>query len=126
MRIFLRIIAIFVGLAVFLTLLLVLRFELGGYIQPLVRSGFLGIATIAAWFIILIAGPIASINLWRLRRTGLYAAALLCALVLLYYIAGVFLFRAPGASLRPIIAALVVNGLILVILLSPAARRSCA
>ena len=126
MKVFLRIVAIFVGVAVFLTLLLVVRFAFSGNILKLARSGALGIVTIAAWFIILTAGPIASVQLLRLRRLGLHATALLSGVVFTYYVLGFFILRTPEAPPRPIITAIIGNGVVLALLLSPAARRACS
>ena len=81
MRMFLRIVAVLVALAVVLTLLMVIQFAFSGGFTALVRSGGLGMVTIAAWFIILTTGPVASIQLWRLRRVGLFVTAMLCGLV---------------------------------------------
>jgi hypothetical protein len=125
MKALLRVVAIFVGLAVVLTVLQVARFTFNGDIAVLVRSGALGVATIAAWFVILTAGPIASVQLMRLRRSGLYAAAVLSALSLTYYVAGLCLLRTPEAPLRPLLTAVIGNGVVLAFLFSLAARRAC-
>ena len=75
MKSLLRVVAIFVGLAVILTVLQVARFTFNGDIAVLVRSGALGVATIAAWFVILTAGPIVGSTdetsaQWPLRGCG--------------------------------------------------------
>jgi hypothetical protein len=126
MKALLRVVAIFVGLAVTLTVLQVARFALNGDIAVLARSGALGVATTAAWFVILTAGPIATVQLMRLRRGGLYAAAVLFGLAFTYYVVGLCLLRTPGAPLRPLLTAVIGNGVVLAFLLSPAARRACA
>src|SRR4029077_18173886 len=100
MKALLRIVAIFVGFAIVLTVLQVVRFALDGDIAALARSSALGVATIFAWFVILTAGPMASVQLWRLGRSGLYAAAVLSAFAFTYYVVGLCLFRAPEAPLR--------------------------
>jgi hypothetical protein len=123
MRIVLRTIAVLTGLAVALTGLFILQFALRGGLDVLVRSGALGVTTIGAWLVILTAGPFAAIQLWRLRRVGLFATAILCGLTCAYYVAGFLYFRAPEAPRRPIVEAIVVNGIFLALLLSPAARR---
>jgi len=122
----LRIVAAIVGLAVVLTLVTVIQFAARGGLTALARSGALGIATFAGWLMILTAGPVAAVQLWRLRRIGLLLTAVLCGFVFAYYIFGLFLFRAPDAPLRPIIQAIVLNGAILALLLSPGARRACS
>jgi hypothetical protein len=124
MNVLLRIFAVCVGLAVVLTGLSIVQFAFNGDLAALAGSGALGLTTIAAWLIILAAGPVAAIQLWRLRRTGLFATAMLCGLALVYYVVGLFL-RVPDAPLRPIVGAIVVNGVLLALLLSPAAQRAC-
>jgi hypothetical protein len=126
LRIFLRLVAIFVGLTVVLTLAWVVKFTLVGGLTALARSGVLGVETIGGWLIILTVGPVASVQLWRLRRWGLFLTALLCTLAFSYYLLGLFFLRAPGAPLTPILEAATVNGVLLALLLSPAARKACA
>ena len=126
MRVVLRIVAVFVAICVILTIFQILQFSFSGGLQALAHSGALGAATIGNWLAILIAGPFASVQLWRLRRMGLYLAALLSGLAFTYYVVGLLSVRAPNAPLRPILAAIIFNGLLTVLLLSPSARRSCA
>ena len=85
MKIVLRIIAVVVAIAVILTAIGVGQFAVGGAFGALVHSGALGLTTIAAWLIILTAGPVAAIQLWRLRRIGLFATAILCGIAFTYY-----------------------------------------
>jgi uncharacterized protein involved in response to NO len=85
----------------------------------------LGAATILGWLLILIAGPFSSVQLWRLRRIGLYATAILAGFFVAYYFAGLLFLRAHNAHLKPILAYVVFNGVLVVLLASPAARRSC-
>src|SRR5262245_57520107 len=122
MTIVLRIIAIIIGIAVTLTGVSVVQFAARGGLGVLIESGAVGLITIAAWLIILTAGPVATIQLCRLRRVGLFAAAMLCGLAFTYYVIGLFL-RTPEAALTPIVEAIVGNGVVLALLLAPAARR---
>jgi hypothetical protein len=122
MRILLRLIAIFIAVAVALTCLSIVQFAFRGGLRALLRSPALGFATIAAWLIILTAGPVAAVQLWRLRRVGLVVAATLCGTAFTYYVVGLLFLRTPEAPLTPIFGAIVVNGLLLALLLSPAAR----
>lgn len=126
MRVFLRILAVLIGLAVARTLLMVIHFAFTGGFTALAHLGRFGIVTIAAWFIILVAGPVASVQLWRLRRIGLFITAILGGLVFAYYVVGLLFWRRPGAPLRPILWAIIVNAVFLALLLSPAARRTCS
>jgi hypothetical protein len=123
MRIVLRIIAIIVGVAVILTAITVMQLASLGGLGGFARSGALGLTTVTGWIVILTAGPVAAVQLWRLRRIGLFATAMLCVIACAYYVVGLLFLRAPGAPLAPIFGALVVNGVVLCLLLSPAARR---
>ena len=125
MRPFLRVVAVILALCVFMALLQTIDILLRGGMSTLVRSGVLGAATILGWLLILTAGPFASIQLWRLRRIGLYASAVLSGFFLAYYFAGLLFLRAHNVPFRPILAAVVFNGVLVVLLASPAARRSC-
>jgi hypothetical protein len=125
MRILLRIIAVGVGLVVVLTTLLIVQLGMSGRLMALVGSGALGLATAVGWLMTLSVGPVAAVQLWRLQRIGLLAGAVLCAVTMGYYVVGVVFFRAPEAPLWPILGAMAVNGALLALLLSPAARRAC-
>jgi hypothetical protein len=96
MKIVLRIFVVFVGLSVIVTLASVLRLAVGGMMAVFIHSGALGLMTVGLWYIFLTAGPVASVQLWRLRRRGLFLTAILCALVFAYYVAGLVFLRAPG------------------------------
>jgi hypothetical protein len=125
MRIFLKIVAIFTGLAVVVTALVFAGLLASGELFVLAQSGVLGVATLVAWSIILVVGPVAAAQLWRLRQVGLFLTSLLGDLALAYYLVGLFV-RAPGAPVGPIVAAILVNGAFVALLMLPAARRVCA
>lgn len=127
MRLLLKIVAVILVLCTFMALLQTVQFSLRGSITTLARSGVLGAATIFGWLLLLVAGPFASVQLWRLRRTGLYTAAILSGFFVAYYFAGLLFFflRAHNALLWPIVGAIIFNGVLVVLLASPAARRSC-
>lgn len=115
----------FVALSVVLTFAWVVRFAFNGVLTAIARSATFGVVTIGGWLVLLTAGPVASVQLWRLRRTGLFLTTILCAMAFTYYLAGLFFLRGPGAPLMPILEAIAINGLLLALLLSPAARRAC-
>ena len=85
MRIFLRIIAVGVGLVV-LTVLLIVQVGMSGGLIALTRSGALGVATAVGWLMTLSVGPVAAVQLWRLQRIGLLAGALICVVTVGYYV----------------------------------------
>lgn len=123
MRIALRVIACVIAIAVIQTAVLIAQLPWGGGLGPLVRSGALGLTTMAGWLIVLTAGPLAAIQLWRLRRSGLFVAVTLCGIAFTYYVIGLMFLRSPEAPVTPLVMPIVINGLVLSLLLSPAARR---
>jgi hypothetical protein len=125
MRILLRIVAVVVALAVVLMALMIVQFTVVGSSMTFGRSGALGILTIAAWLAVLTCGPVAAVQLWRLRRVGLSLATMLCAIGVAYFLVGLFFLRTAEAPLTPILGSILVNGVLLGLLLSPAARRAC-
>ena len=60
--------AVIVGLAVLRPVLMIFQFASSSRLAALIDSGAFGVTTIAAWCLILVAGPVASIPLWHLRR----------------------------------------------------------
>src|SRR5215472_5121862 len=115
-----------VALAVLRTVLMIFQFASTARLAALIGSGAFGVTTFAAWFLILVAGPVASVQLWRLRRIGLYVAASLCAVALLYYLFGYAANRGPELRLAQVVVPILGNSLALALLLSPYARRVCS
>ena len=124
MKTVLRIIAVVVGLAVVVNAIFIVQSGHGGF-RALLRSGPLGVMTMSGWLIIMVAGPVAAILLWQMRRIGLVITVALCRVALVYYVVGYF-FRAPQAPVTPILAAAAVNGLVLAVLASSAARHAAS
>ena len=125
MRRLLRVVAGMVALAVVMTAMMIVQLAVMGSLIPLVRSGAIGALTITAWLAILTCGPVAAIQLWRLRRVGLNLAALLCAIAVAYWLVGLLFLRTAEAPLMPIVRGILLNGFFLGFLLSPPARRAC-
>ena len=121
MKTVLRIIAAVVGLAVLVNATFIVQSGYGGF-GALLRSGPLGVITMAGWLIVIGAGAIGAILLWQMRRIGLVATVALCRIALVYFIVG-FFFRAPGSPATPILAAAALNILVLAVLASSSARR---
>jgi|SRR6185312_11514046 len=128
MKIILKIVAVIVGFAVLGTVLMIFQFASTSSLKLLIRTGAFGVITIAAWCLILVGGPVASVQLWRLRRVGLYVAASLCGLALLYYLYGLYGYAVRGSELHLDLLAVPIlgNSIILALLLSPYARRVCS
>jgi hypothetical protein len=89
--------------------------------HPLLASGTLGLLTVVGWVITLIAGPIAAIQLWRLKEAGRPAGIALFGYGLLYYVAGVGI-RSSGTAAFPILFAALSFAIPLAVLLSRRAR----
>jgi hypothetical protein len=124
MRTVLRLIAVLAGLSVVVTILFLFLFGLTG-IDALLATGAFGVLTIVGWLVTLIAGPMAAIQLFRLRQTGRIAAAVLFGSMLIYYFLGLLAFRQPEAPVAPIVTLCVVSMALAIVLLSPAAKRAC-
>ena len=88
--------------------------------------GFPGLmgSTIVLWVVTIVGGPIAATQLWRFKRVGWALGLVVFGVGLLYYTAGVAMFRGPGAHL-PSIAVNATFYLFGVIILSlPSCRRT--
>jgi hypothetical protein len=124
-RILLRVIAVVAGATVLGTI----RFILGvpgiaNAIAYATTSAF-GALTAIGWVISLIAGPIAAIQLWRLRQIGRRAGVLVFGYGFIYYVLGMAVFRDPDVAVWPILAAATTFAVPLAILVSDRARRAC-
>jgi hypothetical protein len=123
MRMALRILAVLIGFATAETIFLIWR--LSADLVGLTRSGPLGLTTIAGWLLILVVGPFAVVQLWRLKESGRLASMLLSASALAYYAIGWLAFRGPVAEARKVAVPIVGNLLLMLFLLSPQVRRAC-
>jgi len=125
MRILFRIIAVVIALAVVVTALAIVQLAVIGSIVAVARSGALGALTIAGWLATLTLGPVAAVQLWRLRRMGLTLTTMLCAIAIAYLLIGLVFLRTAEAPVLPIVEGILANGLLLGLLLSPLARSAC-
>jgi hypothetical protein len=87
-RIFLRVIAIWISFQIAYSILLIWRMAFLGGIGELSRSGILGLATILGWLLTLSVGPFAVVQLWRLRESGRKSSLFLSAFAFAYYATG--------------------------------------
>jgi hypothetical protein len=125
MRLLLRAIAVITGLNFLVTATSLLPFVLSGGLTTLIRSGAIGGLTVLAWILTLIVAPVAAVQLWQFKRSGLLLSAGLSGLAALYYLAAMlFLPASAGQGTAPV-APLVVNAASFALLLSPTARRTC-
>ena len=119
MRLLIRIVAVLAAVSVLGTVWFVAAFAAAGGLRALLASGMLGALTIVGWVIALFAGPVAAVQLWRFRQSGRRAGIILFGYGLAYYLVGLLALRAPEASIGQILAAALMFGFPLVVLLLP-------
>jgi hypothetical protein len=124
-RIFLRVIAIWISFTIVYSILLIWRMAFLGGIGELSRSGILGLATILGWLLTLSVGPFAVVQLWRLRESGRKSSLFLSAFAFAYYAAGLLFFRGPGAETANIAVPILGNLFLSLLLVSSPVRRVC-
>jgi hypothetical protein len=121
-RLILRFFAMVTGLYVLSIMVNLVPFWVDGGLRSLAGQGFIGIATIIGWFLVLGFGPFAAVYLWQLRRFGLYLTAFLfmlaAALSLIAYLSG-------SADQQASLGRAFVNVASFLIVVSPPARRAC-
>jgi quinol-cytochrome oxidoreductase complex cytochrome b subunit len=123
MRIVLRLVAVIAALSVLETAYFIVRFGFRG-ISALLATGAFGVVTLFGWLTTFIAGPIAAVQLFRLRSSGRVAAALLFGMMFAYYAVGLLAFRTPGAPVVGTVALSIALVVLFAIVLTPAARRA--
>jgi hypothetical protein len=121
----LRAISATAAISIVLTIWLVLRLVGPRGFAPLAGAGPLGILTLVGWAITLAAGPIAVVQLWRLKESGRIAGLIMFGFGLVYYAVGFVWLRAPEAQTSQIVTAVLAHAVLVVILALPAARRAC-
>lgn len=120
----LRLVATLAVLSVMTTAVFVFRIGAAG-LEALLVTGTFGLITIIGWAVTLAVGPVAAIQLYRLRPSGRIAAAVLFGTMLVYYIVGLFAFRESEAPATPVVALCVLLSALVGLVLSPAAKRCC-
>ena len=121
-----RAIAVLLGLVLITQAYIIVRAAGGGGLTTLAHSGALGVLTIGGWLLILSAGPVAVVQLWRLRRIGLFITATLSAIACGYYLWGLLFLRSPSANVSALVRAVLINAAILALLMLPPVRRTCS
>jgi hypothetical protein len=119
MRLLNRLVAVVATISVAGTVWFVAAFAAAGGLLGLLTVRLLGSLTLVGWLITLVAGPIAAIQLWRLRESGRRAGLALFGYGAAYYLIGLVALRAPEASVWPILAGACWNALPLILLLLP-------
>ena len=125
MRAILRVIAILAAASFLVTVWEVMGLvrigELGIMLRTLLEVGIVGWLTAIGWLITLVTGPIAAVQLWRLRATGRIAGLALFGFGAVYDCLGALL-REPEAPLGPIVASLIFFVIPLALLVSPRSK----
>ena len=126
MRLVLKTIAAIAASSVaFTAALIVLIVNRGGF-PHLLNARFFGFVTLLGWVIGLTLGPLAAVQLWRLRQRGRLAALILFGYGLFYYVAGYFWLSTAEAQSGQIIAAAIAHAIPVLILASPQAKAACS
>jgi len=125
MRIILRILSVIMWLAVIGTLFLIRRIWHFGGIARLMSAGFFGFSTFLGWLLVLAVGPFAAVQLWRLRESGRISSLLLAGYTFLYYVAGWVTSGQRRLVTPKLWFAIAGNACIVLLLLSPYARKIC-
>lgn len=79
--------------------------------------------TVAGWIIVIIIGPYASIQLWRLKKGGRNASFIILIYSIIYYILTLYYYPPPELQVIVIKLIIAVNFFSLLIILSPQTQR---
>jgi hypothetical protein len=120
----LRVVAVLAAATFLTTAWQIAGFARVGNLSTLLTAGALGWFTAFGWLVTLIAGPIAAIQLWRLRASGRLAGVALFGFGVAYYLLGSAALRAPEAPWQPIFAALLYFAVPLCVLVLPQAKAA--
>ena len=125
MHIVLKAVAATAAASVVFTIWLMLVLVSAGAHRQLFAAGALGVLTALGWLVTLTLGPVAAVQLWRLKESGRLAALAVFGFGVVYYTAGFFWLRTPGAPRTQIVAAIVAYAIPVAMLALPAAKRHC-
>jgi uncharacterized membrane protein YhaH (DUF805 family) len=125
MRIVLKFLAALIWWPIAGTVLLIWRFSHLGSLGTLAGNGVFGVATVLGWVFTLALGPVAAIQLWRLRESGRRLSLFLSLFALIYYVVSWMHFRNPNTDFSKAGLAVFGNAVFSAILFSPQARRVC-
>ena len=126
MKVLLRMLALLVAFAVVATALFVRRILMHHGPQIGLARHPLAIITFLRWAMILLIGPFAAIQLWRLKSSGRTATMILLATAMCYYLMGFLFFRAPSARPGMIVLSILCNATVFVFLCIRSVRKLCS
>jgi hypothetical protein len=124
MSILLRLVAGYTFFVVVFTARLIVEFSRHGQILPLLKSGPLGIVTVTGWLITLFFGVPAAVLLWRKKDLGRFATGIVLGSIGLYYVISLTFFNSHTNEVS-ILLRIFFSGVMVALVLSPAARRLC-
>lgn len=125
MKTALQVVGLVIGFVVFRLALSIGQEWASGELATMWRSGAIGSGTLCFWAVTLLIGPVAAVQLWRLRQVGLFATGLLGALGLVDALVRLLLYRTPDTTVEPLLLEVVLSSALLALVGSPAARRAC-
>jgi hypothetical protein len=114
------------GMVAFTALLIFRLTRNPSFLDRLLAAGAFGYVTLIGWAVMSIVGVPAAVQLWRLRKSGLVGAFIVFGTSFTYYALGLTVFRRPDSAISTLAYSLLFNGVVLVLLVSPPARRMCA
>jgi hypothetical protein len=124
MKIIIRFLSSVVAITVVVTISMVLVVvRIDGAMNGLIQTGLFGAWTILGWILLLIGGPFAAVQLWRLRPSGRVVTIVLFANAALYYTVGAWFFAKPATDTPTMMMAAVLNAIGCAFLLSQSAKR---
>jgi hypothetical protein len=126
-KVLLRITSVVLVAMVAFTALLVFRLTRDpSFLHRLLATGAFGYMTLIGWAVTAIAGVPAAVQLWRLRKSGLLGASVVFGTSFTYYALGLTVFRRPESAISSLVYNILFSSIVLVLLVSPPARRTCA
>lgn len=123
MKIVIRLLSITVALIVIGTIFLIVDFLGKSSLLGFLKNGWFSYLTLIGWVLTFTIGPYATIQLWRLRESGLLATASLCLFAICYYSAGAYLAHSP--DMTAIIIKILINTACLIFVLLPKVKKYC-
>lgn len=124
MRLLIRLVALVAAWSVLGTVWFIVIFAGRGGVSFAFLQRPLGVLTVVGWLITLGAGPVAAVQLWRLRASGRVPGLLLFGYGFAFYAVGLVWLRAPEASVPMILLGMATFALPIGVLLSRRAQSA--
>src|SRR5437762_2925070 len=98
MKILIRLLAVWFIISVFYTVLLIGIIVSLGNFGKMLSLGLYAYITVIGWVAVLIIGPFAAIQMWRLKPSGRITAMILLFYTAMYYLIAALFVSPPGSS----------------------------